>query len=147
MDYPGWRGLLLRFSCFRCGICCRSYQARLSLGEAKRIAGELGITWNEFHERYLDHRWPGTESFLLRHRRGACLFLKREQRNMFSCLIHSFRPSSCQEWMSGLERPECQEGLARYWRLEVAANGELKGDQRKLQRFQAFLESLGSRKY
>lgn len=117
----------------------------MSLAEAGRIADALGISWNVFHGKYLDHRWPGTESFLIRHRRGSCIFLKRgKNRKLSSCLIHSFRPSSCREWLPGLHRSECQQGLTKYWGLRVGGNGELEGTKRRLQRFQALLESLDS---
>jgi Fe-S-cluster containining protein len=129
--------------CFRCGICCRRYQARLNFAEAKRIADGLGISWEKFSDMYLDHRWPGEQSFLLRHVRGACVFLKRgKSRKLYNCLIHSFRPSSCEEWTPSLHRPECQQGLTKYWGLGVNEDGELEGAKRKLQSFWNFLQLL-----
>jgi Fe-S-cluster containining protein len=131
------------YDCFRCGVCCRRYQARLNITEAKRIADGLGISLDEFSNKYLDHRWPGKESFLLRHIRGACIFLKRSRnRKLHNCLIHSFRPSSCEEWTPGLHRRECQQGLTRYWGLGVNGEGELTGTKRRLLSFQAFLQLL-----
>ena len=132
-------------TCFRCGICCRRYQVRLSLTEARRIAHELGMSWDDFASQYLDKRWPGTKSLLLRQSHGACPFLEQEEDSAIaSCRIHAFRPSSCREWAPGVHRPECQQGLAQYWGLRVDAQGKLKGTALKQQRFQAFLESLDS---
>jgi hypothetical protein len=129
--------------CFRCGVCCSKYQVRLTLEEAQRIAAELQITWDEFVNVYLDLRWPGTESFLLRQGNRGCIFLKQGKgESIASCLIHSFRPSSCRDWAPGLNRPECLEGLSRYWALSVDSNGELKGTGEEMQRFQEFLESI-----
>ncbi len=129
--------------CFRCGICCRRYQVRLSLVEARRIAHELGMIWDDFASQYLDKRWPGTESMLLRQSHGGCLFLEQEEGSAIaSCHIHAFRPSSCREWTPGVSRPECQQGLEKCWGLQVDDQGKLKGSRANRQRFQVFLKSL-----
>jgi len=104
----------LSIPCFRCGVCCTRYQVRLSLVEARQIADELGFDWDEWLDRYVDQRWPGTDSFLLRHCNGACVFLERiEARNVTRCLIQSFKPSACREWTPSLYRRDCQEGLIK----------------------------------
>lgn len=129
--------------CFRCGVCCTKYQVRLSLVEARRIADGLGVGWEEFLGRYVDRRWPGAESFLLRRRDGACVFLEGEEdSNKTSCLIHPFKPSACREWTSSLYRRECREGLAKRWELTVSPWGTFQGTEERIQRFQSFLESL-----
>lgn len=129
--------------CFRCGVCCSRYQVRMSLIEAHRIADELGVSWDEFVERYTDRYWPGTESFLLRHSNGACIFLKPdEDSNIASCLIHPFRPSSCREWNSSQYHPECQEGLNKYWGLKISPEGNLQDTNDRIKRFQSFWKSL-----
>ncbi len=104
----------LSIPCFRCGVCCTRYQVRLSLVEARQIADDLGFDWDEWLDRYVDQRWPGTDSFLLRHCNGACVFLERiEARNVTRCLIQSFKPSACREWTPSLYRRDCQEGLIK----------------------------------
>ncbi len=128
--------------CFRCGICCTRYQVRVCLAEAHELAGRLVATWKEFREKYTDPRWPGTESFLLRHDSGACVFLERQESNQAFCTIHSFRPLSCREWQAGLDVQECWEGLARYWGLGVDESGNFTGMDEAIQRFQAFLGSI-----
>jgi Fe-S-cluster containining protein len=98
--------------CLRCGTCCRKHQVRLDLVEARRIADELTLSWEEFSDRYLDERWPGAESFLLRHGDSGCIFLVMKKDAMpAECRIHSFRPSSCRDWIPGRHRPECRVGL------------------------------------
>jgi hypothetical protein len=128
--------------CFRCGVCCTKYQVRLNQVEARQIADGLGISWDEFLERYVDQRWPGVESFLLRQDNGACVFLKQKEDNQSICLIHPFKPSACQEWVPSLHRRECREGLAKYWGLRVGSQGELQGEEERIYRFQLFLKSL-----
>ena len=100
--------------CFRCGVCCTRYQVLLSLVEAQQIANELGLAWDEWLDLYVDRRWPGNDSFLLRHCNGACVFLGRiEAHNVTCCLIQSFKPSACREWAPSLYRRDCQEGLIK----------------------------------
>jgi Fe-S-cluster containining protein len=133
----------LFFPCFRCGICCTRYQARLSRAEALKIAEYMGISWRSLLERYMDQRWPGRDSFLLRQEQGTCIFLKgAEGSNERSCLIHSCKPVSCMEWTPGLHRRECREGLAGYWGLTVNSSGELQGEKEKILSFQTFLKSI-----
>ena len=129
------------FPCFRCGMCCVVYQVSLSLGEARRIADELAVTWDEFKLRYLDDRWPGTDSFLVRQTSSGCVFLEREGPVLTSCRIHRFRPSSCRDWTPGTYRRECKEGL-KLWGLHMSEEGEIKGPEETLARFRAFLQSL-----
>lgn len=129
--------------CFRCGICCTRYQVRLSLVEARCISDEMEIGWDEFREAYLDPRWPGAESFLLRQANGACVFFEQSKDgHVATCLIHPFRPSSCRDWTASQYRRECQEGLDKYWGLKVSDEGKLQGTRGKILEFQSFLESL-----
>jgi hypothetical protein len=131
--------------CFRCGVCCVEYQPRLDLAEAGRIAHEMGMSLDEFLNKYADKRWPGTQSFLLRKRRGACVFLKHMLDSKQSvCIIHPFRPSSCRKWVADWHQRECQEGLTKCWGLTVGPSGEIQGTTRRIKLFGLFLESLGS---
>lgn len=98
--------------CFRCGICCRKFQIRVNQQEAMQIARKLNILWTEFVTNYIDPRWPGTRSYLLRQVNGACVFLQQvDKSQVATCLIHPFRPESCRSWQAGLDKPECKEGL------------------------------------
>ena len=129
--------------CFRCGECCARYQVCLSLMEAQCIADDLGLSLDAFLDRYVDQRWHGPKSFLLRQRDGACIFLEHtEGSNKTACLIHRVKPAHCQEWTPSLYRRECRDGLAKYWKLTVSPAGQLEGTGEKLGDFHSFIESL-----
>ena len=129
--------------CFRCGVCCTRYQVRLSPVEARRIADELGLTWEEWVDRYTSQSWAGSDSFLLRRCNGACVFLERAKgSNITRCLTQPFKPSACRERNPSLYQRDCQEGLAKYWGLTVSPLGQLEGSDQDLRCFHSFLESL-----
>ena len=132
------------FPCFRCGVCCSKYHVHITLSEAHRIADDLGITWDEWQEKYVEQRWPGSESYLLRRREdGTCVFLdKVAGSKICRCRIHPFRPSSCREWNPGPYRLECQEGLKLFWELTVSKEGKIQGTKEKIADFHAFLKLL-----
>jgi Fe-S-cluster containining protein len=131
--------------CFRCGVCCNGYQVNLSLSEGRRIADALGLTWEEFLDRYADQRWPGVGNVLLHQRNGACVFLEQtEGSKVTRCVIHPVRPSACAEWVPTLYRKECQQGLIRYWGLKVKPSGQLEGARQRVREFHALLESLAT---
>lgn len=133
-----------RLPCFLCGECCSRFQVRLEADEARRIARELGLGWDEFLDKCIDPRWPGTESFLLRHVAGGCLFLDRDPiRRTATCRIHAFKPSACQEWQASPEKPECCDGLMANWGLTVTPSGRVQGPDATVQEFRSFLEELG----
>ena len=129
--------------CFCCGVCCTKYQIYLTLIEARRIADESVLTWEEWLDRYTNQSWPGSDRFLLRRCNGACVFLERiEGSNVTRCLIQPFKPSACREWNPSLYRRDCQEGLAKYWGLTVIPLGQLEGSDHNLRRFHSLLESV-----
>ncbi len=131
--------------CFRCGVCCTMYQPPVSLTEARSIAATLGVSLDDFLDRYIDDSWPGSEYYLLDAYQETCVFLERsEGSKVASCRIHPVRPQACREWVPGLLRKECQQGLARYWGLTVSPSGELIGSKRSLRDFQRFLKPLVS---
>ena len=144
-EMPGKAQIKCAIPCLRCGECCRRYQVRLDLPEAERIAGELGLALDAFRERYADRRWPGEKSILVCQENGCCPFLdlSGESGNDL-CAIHSFKPSSCREWTPGLDRRECQAGLARRWGITVDRSGELKGPDERMRDFRLFMDSLAS---
>jgi Fe-S-cluster containining protein len=100
------------FPCLRCGTCCSKYQALLNCAEVHQIAKGLNITSDKFIDKYTDHRWGGTESFLLRHENGACIFLAREGNNncLTYCRINNFKPFDCSAWSPDPTKAECQQG-------------------------------------
>jgi Fe-S-cluster containining protein len=117
-----------QISCICCGTCCSKYQARLSLPEARRTAANLEIEWDQFLIKYTDSRWPGTESFLIRHVNGACMFLQSSNnKKQKLCLIHAFKPECCKEWAAGIDKPECRQGLETVWGFEVKPSEQISG--------------------
>ncbi len=131
------------FTCFCCGICCRKYYIRISLEEALGIAAKLDVSWEEWLEKYTDPVHSGSEHFVLRRIDGGCVFLKHDNElNINVCSIHAFKPTVCQDWVPSLNQPDCREGLARFWEINIDARGELKGSSGKLKRFFTFLKSL-----
>ena len=129
--------------CLRCGVCCTRYQVRLDLIEARRICEGLGLSWYTFLGNYIKPHWTGVDSFLLRQQDGVCVFLKHtNEPHRTICLIHAWKPSACREWTPSLYRRECQQGLLRCWGLTVTPEGELRGSEEGIQRFQLFMESL-----
>lgn len=131
------------FPCFHCGVCCTGRQVRLDLMEVRRLCDGLGLHWYVFLSNYIDPRWSGYDSFLLRQRDGACILLNNTDIPYCKvCIAHMFKPSACREWSPSLFRRECQQGLAKYWNLVVDAKGKLCGTDENIQLFQVYIDSI-----
>jgi Fe-S-cluster containining protein len=116
----------LNYSCLCCGTCCQKYQPWLTPEEITEIASQLEITPQQFISDYTDHRWPGTESFLLIHVNQACVFMRiAAETNLSLCRIHSFKPASCRAWAAGIYKSECQSGLKQLFGISVDSTGGL----------------------
>ena len=96
--------------CLRCGICCTKHQAIINFTEAERIAAYLDITAYDLKQLYSEPNWHSEKSYLLRQVDGACIFLKYNN-NTTCCAIQPVKPSCCTDWMPGLDKKECSEGL------------------------------------
>ena len=115
----------------------------MNLEEAQRVANSAGIDWDIFLADYIDHRWPGKASFLLKHQDGACIFLSKDNGNKQNlCLIHSFKPTCCREWESSMLRSDCQEGLKLRWDLSVNSQSKITGTFKDLENFERFLATV-----
>jgi Fe-S-cluster containining protein len=129
--------------CFQCGVCCSVYQVRIDTSEARAIAEHMGLELYDWIGRYCDSRWAGTQSHLIRHERGSCVFLERSRDSKTAlCSIYDVRPSSCRNWASGVDKPECREGLRRHWRISVSPGGQLDGPPASLARFRDLIRML-----
>jgi Fe-S-cluster containining protein len=128
-------------NCFRCGICCELFQARFENNEALRLSEGLGMTVGEFLKRYADPRWPGKDSHIIRHERGACVFLERVEGST-RCSVHGYRPNACREWAAGPDKTECRNGLMRYWGIKMEPSGELDGSPQNLAQFGYFMDRI-----
>ncbi|MBQ7567930.1 YkgJ family cysteine cluster protein [bacterium] len=94
----------LRFECQRCGGCCsgESGYVELSKREADAVAKHLGISLDEFTERYT--RTEYENCILLKEIPSDygldCIMLQRDPDNpaVTSCMIHECRPEQCSTW-------------------------------------------------
>lgn len=112
------------------------YSPRVTAAEAEHIAESLGVSLEDFLDRYIDDSWFEPGFYLLDTQDGACIFLdESEDSRIKSCRIHSIRPQVCREWQPGLDRKECLEGLQKYWGLTVNSLGRLQGSDEKVQEF------------
>ena len=98
--------------CFRCGICCASYQAPLTREDIDNIASALGISSSKCISRYA-LKVPIKEGYLLKRTEKGCIFLAWDVDGKASCTIYPSRPKACREWTPSLSKPECLEGLAK----------------------------------
>jgi len=148
-SFPGTEGAFggtresATLPCFQCGVCCSVYQVRIDTAEARAIAEQMGMELFEWAGLYCDPRWRGTQSHLIRHDRGACVFLERSRGSKVAlCGIYDVRPSSCRNWASGVDKPECREGLRRHWRIGVSPEGQLDGTPKALAKFRELVRML-----
>ncbi len=124
--------------CFRCGICCVVYQPKVTMEEIESMAEQLSVTTDEFITGYVMVTQIG---YLLRQTENGCVFLAREKgSSKASCDIYSFRPAPCRDWVPGLSRPECQEGLVKLQRdNEILPVGEVYQTQAQIEKLCALL--------
>jgi len=134
-----------QLTCFCCGLCCH-YRVFISLEEAQCIAADQNLPLEAFLDLVNEHYWFGQESFLIQQREGFCVFLEgKEGTGARFCRIHHVKPSVCREWAPTFHRPECQQGLAIYWRLTMdEANGIIQGPEEQVQQFNSFMEKLSN---
>lgn len=114
MSSKPWYSNGLRFSCTRCGNCCRNHGAYtfvyLTERDVSAIALHLGLPEETFLERYCQEEdgWV-----TLRMDTPACPFLGEGN----ACAIYPVRPKQCATW------PFWKENLRRAtWEGEVKAD-------------------------
>ena len=97
--------------CFSCGNCCIGYHPRVSHEEVAFTAKYLSISPDDFITRYVEVTRVG---YLLRQTADGCVFLgwEKETRRSY-CEIYPARPEACRNWVPGLSRRECLDGLAK----------------------------------
>jgi Fe-S-cluster containining protein len=114
MAHKPWYENGLRFSCTRCGNCCRNHGAYtyvyLAPRDVSAIARHLGLEEGVFVARYcqIEDGWTS-----LRMDSPACPFLEPGN----TCAIYPVRPKQCATW------PFWKENLERStWEGEVKAD-------------------------
>jgi Fe-S-cluster containining protein len=92
------------FSCVRCGDCCRNRNIWINLSQARKIAHQLRLPFEEANHRlFRSCSGEKTEfgTILSPNARkiklidNVCPFLHQSNINHTSCRIYSFRPSIC----------------------------------------------------
>lgn len=111
MSSKSWYANGLRFSCTRCGNCCRNHgeytHVYLTPHDVRAIAGHLALPEPEFLERYCQ---ADEGDVVLRMDQPACPFLGEGN----ACGIYPVRPKQCATW------PFWKENLRRaVWQGEV----------------------------
>jgi hypothetical protein len=103
----------------------------------------LKITPDKFLSDYTDHRWPGTESFLLVHVNEACIFMMiTPDTNLSLCRIHAFKPASCCAWEAGAHKSECQKGLKTSFGITVDSTAKLQASDEQLKKLAERIENI-----
>lgn len=100
--------------CHRCGLCCERWQPLLTSADAARLAAHLGLAPAAFHAAYTTPYPFDDEQRLLRRRDDRCTFLRYQEDGRAACAVHPARPQVCREWIAGLDKKECVQGLARF---------------------------------
>lgn len=100
--------------CHRCGVCCERWQPLLTVEDAARLAGHLGLAAGVFHATYTEPYPFDDEQWLLRREGGGCTFLRYDAGGRAACAVHAARPRVCREWTAGLDKKECVQGLGRF---------------------------------
>jgi Fe-S-cluster containining protein len=88
------------------------HQAFVTDEDITRITAYLGITLDEWDEKYDDPRWKGSQYRLIRHIDGACVFLTFKE-GLATCMIHDVKPACCAKWQAGPDKKECKAGMAK----------------------------------
>ncbi len=83
-----------KFQCQRCGGCCKGESTvSLSQEEIERIARYLGLSGENFLEKYAVRK--DINRIEMKVFQGYCIFFDQHQK---ICLIHSVKPEKCKEW-------------------------------------------------
>ncbi len=81
------------FSCRQCGTCCRGRGGIiLRRKDSLRLAAHLGLTTQEFMDRYTRKRQGKYE--LICGQDGCCVFFSSPG----ACAVHEARPDICRAW-------------------------------------------------
>lgn len=108
-----WSAAPRPIPCHRCGLCCERWQPLLTAMDADQLAAYLGLSADEFRERFTTPYPLDDERRLLRQEAGRCVFLHSEPDGRTTCTVHPARPQACRDWEPALTKKECVQGLER----------------------------------
>ena len=80
------------YDCCKCNNCCNLYDIRVGQDDIAEIAGYLGITENDFIEKYLMPDKREFDCLILKDK--PCRFLDADGK----CRIYKCRPSVCRDF-------------------------------------------------
>ena len=90
----------MQFECVQCGNCCRQRGAlRFLRSDVERISDYLGLTFEEFCDRY-DVTTLQNELYFI-ETSGDCIFLDDENR----CSVHEVKPFFCSNYIPFVDNP------------------------------------------
>lgn len=125
-----WYADGLRFECTMCGACCTGTPGfvHFSDEEARAIADRLGVTVEQFLDRYTHDTSVGRSLTEHPTEHGLdCVFLDRESMpGKAICSIHDIRPTQCRTfpfWPEHLRSPHTWSKVAQ--ECEGIGRGEL----------------------
>lgn len=97
-----WYSPGLTFKCTQCGNCCSgpSGYVWFTDAEAQRIADFLGVTLEQFLERYTRPVAGRPSLDEIKRGRGQydCVFLRWDEHGKSQCGIYPVRPGQCRTW-------------------------------------------------
>ena len=91
----------LRFACTQCGNCCTGPTGFVLFTdkEAKAMAKDVGVTTDEFYEKYTRDTIVGRSLKETKTRFGYdCVFLDRDDQGRALCTVYKSRPEQCRTW-------------------------------------------------
>lgn len=123
----------MRFECVQCGGCCRQHGAlRLLTEDIERMAEYLGLSADEFRERYgVQHIYKDLHYIELH---DGCIFLTADDR----CSINPAKPFFCENYIPYVDRP----GTAIYQVCQGIGKGREWTEYEIQKRYDRMIEKL-----
>ena len=81
--------IFAEYDCCACGNCCKLYDILINKDDIERISQYLGLTENDFIEKYLA---ASDEGYIMKEK--PCRFLDEDGK----CKIYEIRPSVCSDF-------------------------------------------------
>jgi len=100
--------LFSNYDCSRCRNCCKKYYGSIPKTDLRKDASYLGLTVDEFREKYLDTtEEPGENGY--RTKNKPCDFLDQDG----NCILGECKPTACTEYPH-TNKPDRMESLLSF---------------------------------